>query len=221
MSSRFSTVAALEAFLIERLAQPLPGAAAQRKFAPLPPRKGWEPNLVPDGERHAAALLLIYPGPAGPSIVLTVRRDDLPRHPGQVSLPGGGLDPGETHHETALREAEEEIGLSPRDVRVIGRLSSLWVIVSGFVVFPFVGIVDTRPDFQPEAREVKQLLEVPVAHVLDRGRLNWERRTRDNVVVRYACFDLGGHKVWGATGMILSEFAALFDPDFTPGPPPE
>lgn len=220
MSSQFSTLPALEAFLTARLAQPLPGAMAQRRFAPQPPRKGWEPGLVPEGERHAAALVLIYPGPEGPSIALTVRRDDLPHHPGQVSLPGGGLDPGETHHDTALREAEEEIGVSPADVRVIGRLSSLWVIVSGFVVFPFVGIADARPDFRPEAREVAQLLEVPVAHVLDRGRLGWERVTRDHVVVRYAYFDLGGQKVWGATGMILSEFAALFDPDFAPGPPP-
>ena len=185
----------------------------------MPPRKGWEPGLVPEGERHAAALVLIYPGPEGPSIALTVRRHDLPHHPGQVRrCSGGGLDPGETHHDTALREAEEEIGVSPADVRVVGRLSSLWVIVSGFVVFPLVGIADARPDFRPEPREVAELLEVPVAHVLDRRRLGWERVTRDHVLVRYAYFDLGGHKVWGATGMILSEFAALFDRRLHPRP---
>jgi len=220
MSSSFSTVQALEAFLTDRLTQPLPGARAQWRFAPAPPRKGWQPDQVPEGKRHAAALVLIYPGPEGPSIVLTVRRHDLPHHPGQVSFPGGGLDEGETHHDTALREAEEEIGVPPADVRVIGRLSSLWVIVSGFVVFPFVGVADRRPDFRPAEREVAELLEVPVAHVLDRRRLGWHHVKRDLIDARYAYFDLGGHKVWGATGMMLGEFAALFDPDFGPGPQP-
>lgn len=206
----------IESYLRTRLSRPLPGAAAQRRFAPRPPRKGWSPELVPGSERQAAALLLIYPGSDGPSIPLTVRRHDLPHHPGQVSLPGGSIDAGETHHDTALREAEEEIGVSPRDVRVLGPLSSLWVIVSGFVVFPFVGVADERPAFRPAEKEVAQLLEVPIAHILDRGRLGWEHRTRDNVVVRFPYFELGGHHVWGATGMMLSEFAALFDPDFGP-----
>jgi 8-oxo-dGTP pyrophosphatase MutT (NUDIX family) len=213
------TLSELETFLRDRLAHPLPGPVAQRRFAPLPPRKGWQPDMIPPGERHAAALILLYPGPEGPSLALTVRHANVPHHPGQVSFPGGGLDPGEVALDAALREAEEEIGVPPGDVRIIGTLSSLWVIVSGFVLFPFVGVADARPDFKPAAREVEELLEVPVAHVLDRSRLGWTERTRDNVVVRYAYFDLGGHHVWGATGMILSEFSALFDPDF--GPPPQ
>jgi 8-oxo-dGTP pyrophosphatase MutT (NUDIX family) len=211
---------ALETWLRGRLVQPLPGAGAQRRFAPNPSRKGWQPELVPPHERQAAALILLYPGEDGRAMLpLTLRRDDLPVHPGQVSLPGGSLDPGEAHLDTALREAEEEIGVSPADVRIIGPMSSLWVIVSGFVVFPFLGVAHARPDFRPQAREVAKLLEVPLAHVLDRSRTGWERRAREGLVISYPYFDLAGHKVWGATGMMLSEFAALFEPDFGPRAP--
>jgi 8-oxo-dGTP pyrophosphatase MutT (NUDIX family) len=209
-------LAALESFLRGRLAGPLPGADAQRRFAPRPARRGWEPDLLPEGARQASALILIYPGAgaAGLSIPLTMRRDDLPHHPGQISLPGGGIDAGERPEDAALREAQEEIGVSPSDVRLIGALSPLWVIVSNFVVRPFVGVIDRRPDFRLAPQEVTTLVEAPLGEVRDASRLKWLRRTRDGVVIDYPYFDLGGHQVWGATAMMLGEFASLFEPDF-------
>ncbi len=148
---------------------------------------------------------------------LTLRHSDLPHHAGQVSLPGGAIDPGEGPDAAALREADEELGISTTDVRVLGALSTLWVVVSNFVVHPFVGIADRAPDFRVDPREVDALLEVPLAHLRDASRLAWTRRERDGVVVDYPCFDVAGHHVWGATAMMLGEFACLFEPGH--GPP--
>jgi len=207
----------VERLLTERLAGPLPGPPAQWRFAPRPALKGWAPELTPDTARQAAALILIYPGAEGPAVPLTVRRHDLPQHAGQVSLPGGRLDPGEVAREGALREAQEEIGIDPAAVRIIGELSSLWVIVSNFVVRPFVGIADACPEFRPAPREVAELLESPVHSLYDPARVGWTRQRRQGVVIDYPYVELAGHQVWGATAMILGEFAALFEPGF--GPP--
>ena len=216
-SSVLNDLTAIEAHLLRRLNEPLPGADVQKRFAPRPPHKGWSPDLVPDTARRAAALILLYPGTAGPSLPLTVRRHDLPQHAGQISLPGGAIDEGEAPVDAALRELHEEIGVARESVRIIGALSSFFVIVSNFVVYPFIGISDVRPDFHPEAREVAEVLEAPVQELLDRARTGWDRRPRENIIVDLPYMKTGPHMVWGATAMILGEFGALFDERF--GPP--
>jgi 8-oxo-dGTP pyrophosphatase MutT (NUDIX family) len=211
-----TTLPSLERFLRTRLTRPLPGAPVHWRFSPRPTRKGWSPDQVPAGARRASALILLYPGPAGPRMPLTVRRADLPQHAGQVSLPGGRIDPGEQPVDAALRETHEEIGVAPASVRILGALSSLWVVVSNHLVFPFVGVVDAPPAFAPAPREVAELLEVPLPEVRDPRRLGWSRHVREGVVVDYPHFALAGHQVWGATAMILGEFASLFDDAFQP-----
>ncbi|HUF47243.1 MAG TPA: CoA pyrophosphatase [Vicinamibacterales bacterium] len=205
------TVSELEQFLAGRLQAPLPGPAAQWRFAPRPARKGWDPGQQPAEARPAAALILVYPGERGPTIPLTLRRHDLSVHAGQVSLPGGRLDPGELPEAGALREAHEEIGIDPAAVRLVGPLSSLWVVVSNHLLHPIVGVTDTRPDFRLAEREVDSLIEVPVAELQNPACLAVHRLTGDGYVIDYQCFKVGGHDVWGATGMVLGEFAALFD----------
>lgn len=212
----------VEAFLRTRLAGALPGAPAQRRFAPVPARTGWEPDQRPSTARQAAALLLIYPGDGGLHVPLTLRPDDLPQHAGQISLPGGGVDAGESSQQAALREAHEEVGVDPGSVRILGRLSTLWVVVSNFLVQPVVGVTDRRPAFQLHAREVARLVEAPLAEIRNPQRLHWQRVTRDGIQVSYPYFDVAEHRVWGATAMILGEFACLWNdahcpPEILPG----
>jgi len=200
----------LETFLRTRLTEPLPGAQAQWRFAPKPARKGWDPGQTPESARHAAALILIYPGAEGPSIPLTLRHSTLPHHPGQISLPGGRLDAGERPEDAALREAHEEIGVDPASVRIVGPLSTLWVVVSNHLLHPFIGITDTPPEFKLAEREVEALIEAPVEHIRDSERLRQYRLARDGIIVDYQSIELGGHPVWGATAMVLGEFRELF-----------
>src|SRR6187399_1168883 len=129
----------LEAWLATRLAQPLPGVDVQHRYAPKPVYEGWRADARPAGSRHASALLLIYPGPLGPTVPLTVRHSDLPHHPGQVSLPGGRVGAHESAEDAALRETFEEIGVRPESVRILGPLSTLWIIVSNHLLEPYVG----------------------------------------------------------------------------------
>jgi 8-oxo-dGTP pyrophosphatase MutT (NUDIX family) len=199
--------------LAARLREPLPGAEAQLKMAPKHPGARPLTRDAPADVKHAAALILIYRVGDEHRIPLTVRRPDLLHHPGQISLPGGGLDHGEMHEAAALREAEEEIGVDPSSVRILGSLTPLYDIVSGFVVTPFVGVVGERPEFQPEAREVAEILEVPLADLSDPARRKWGNKTREGYKLDFPYFAVGDsaqHQVWGATAMILSEFVELF-----------
>jgi len=207
---------AVEAFLRDRLAQPLPGGDTQFRFSPLPTRKGWRPEMQPADARRAAALLLLYPDHDQVRLPLTVRRHDLPQHAGQVSFPGGRINPGESPVDAALRETHEELGVAPDRIRVIGALSSLWVVVSNHLLFPFVGVTDERPDFRPAPNEVAELLEIALPDVCDPARLGWSRHSREGIIVDYPHFDLAGHQTWGATAMILGEFGSLFTPEFCP-----
>ncbi len=201
-----------EARLRRRFDGPLPGPPAQRAFAPSPVLPGWSPELTPSTARRAAALILLYPDASGClTIPLTVRHENLPHHPGQVSLPGGRLHDGEEAERAALREAEEEIGVDPADIRIVGPLSTLWVAVSNFVARPFVAVTDRAPAFRLHPGEVSQLLEVPLADLRDPARVKWNRRDRNGVSTRYRYFDLAGHEVWGATAMMLGEFTTLLD----------
>lgn len=195
----------VEAVLRERLAGTLPGLDAQLRFAPFPARTG-EPHA---GARVAAALLLLYPGADGVSVPLTVRASTLARHAGQISLPGGATNPGETLVEGALREASEEIGLDPGEVRILGELTPVQVLVSGFTLHPIVGLADTRPPFHASPAEVAEILEVRLEHLRDASRIRTGTRVREGVAIEYPYFDLSGHHVWGATAMVLGEFICL------------
>lgn len=207
------------AHLLRRLRDPLPGPDAQRRFAPLPLIDGWSPEQTPETARRAAGLLLLFPGAAGPAIALTARSASLSTHAGQISLPGGVLEPGESAEAAALREAEEEIGVAPDAVRVLAPLSPLWIPVSNHVLTPIVGLAADAPAFRLHEREVDALIEMPVATLLDRAAIRWTHRLRGTTRIDYPYFDIGGQAVWGATAMVLSEFACLFDPRHTPGLP--
>ena len=202
-------LAEIEERLRERLRGTLPGVDAQVRFAPFPKSRGWRAGEFPIGARVAAALLCLYPADGGIAIPLTVRASTLARHAGQISLPGGATDPGETLAEAALREASEEIGIDPSTVRVLGELTPIHVLVSGFTLHPVVGVTDVRPAFQPAPGEVDAIVEVPLEDLKDASRVRTGTREREGVEVQYSYLDLGGHQVWGATAMVLGEFIQL------------
>jgi 8-oxo-dGTP pyrophosphatase MutT (NUDIX family) len=199
----------LERDLRLKLAETLPGVEAHMRFVPEPPRSGWLPGVFPENTRTAAALVLIYPADSGAAVPLTVRASGLARHAGQISLPGGASDPGESLAQTALREASEEIGIDPATVRVLGELTPVHVLVSGFTLHPIIGITDVRPSFIAAAGEVEEVLEVSLDDLRDASRIRRGTRVREGVAVEYPYFDLLGHHVWGATAMILGEFICL------------
>jgi 8-oxo-dGTP pyrophosphatase MutT (NUDIX family) len=192
----------------------LPGSEAQLRMSPNP-RMPWDPTRFPDGGRDAAALLLLYPHADDWHLLLTVRGSDLRHHTGQVSLPGGRVDAGESIEAAALREAAEEVGVSPEAVRVLGQLTPVQIPISGFVLHAVIGIADARPEFLPDDWEVARLIEVPLEALRDTSIVQMARRSRevdgqiDEIDVPY--FAVQGEQVWGATAMVLSEFLAVLE----------
>jgi 8-oxo-dGTP pyrophosphatase MutT (NUDIX family) len=191
-----------------RLREPLPGEQAQRRMMPQPPRP-WPSDFDASQIRHAAGLLLLFPLDRQAHLVLTVRAGTLGRHGGQVSLPGGVIDRGETIPQAALREAHEEIGLDPAGVRMLGALTPIEIRVSGFQLHPVVGAVDRRPALQPAHGEVAKILEIPVERLADRSCIAMNTLTRDGQTIVIPTFVVDGIEIWGATAMILSEFLEI------------
>jgi 8-oxo-dGTP pyrophosphatase MutT (NUDIX family) len=189
------------------LAQPLPGAAAQAALAPRP-RRRWPSGFNPARARHAAGLLLVFPVARAPHVVLTVRGHAL-RHGGQVSLPGGVVEPGESFEQAALREAHEEVALDPAQVRVLGSLTPLDIPVSGFRLHPVVGAAHSRPALHPADGEVARILEVPISDLLDPARFVEKKRVRDGQAMAIPALQLDDVELWGATAMVMAEFLAV------------
>jgi len=159
--------------------------------------------------RPAATLLAIYPDADGKLVIpLTVRHADMRAHAGEVSLPGGAVDPADVSPEAAaLREAWEEIGLEPELVRVIGVLDDVWIPVSNFELRPFVGTVASRPTLIPHDAEVSAIIELPLAALFDESVFGIEEFSGRDVTVRAGTYRYGGVRVWGATALTLGMLA--------------
>ena len=197
--------------LRDALGQPLPGLSAQMGMAPQP-RPGTDRILDPFLDcRRAAVMVLFYPCDDDLCLVLTRRTDLLESHRGQISFPGGSMDPGEDAVATAKREAMEELGVPPDAVEVLGQLSPLFIPPSGFCVYPVVSWTPVTPAFAPSEEEVAEVLQVPVRHLLlpaTRCEEMWDLR---GAHVRVPFYAVGSHKVWGATAMMLCELLSLLN----------
>jgi 8-oxo-dGTP pyrophosphatase MutT (NUDIX family) len=158
--------------------------------------------------RQSAVLVLIYPEMGeGLHLILTKRTDHLNGHSGQVSFPGGSVDEDDASYiDTALREACEEVGIcSQTQVKIIGRLTTMWIPPSNFDVHPIVAMMTREPKITPNPDEVAAVLHMPLSALLDDAtKKKTKMALRDfNLDVPY--YDVGGHIVWGATAGMLSE----------------
>lgn len=154
------------------------------------------------GVRDAAVLIPIVGGDS-PKLIFTVRTDTLPSHKGQISFPGGSIDPQDASGvDAALRESQEEIGIDPHSVEVIGELDSVPTFVSGYVIRPFVGWLDDRPALLPNPAEVARVLEVPIAELVEEihAAPGFSHQGRTFPTEAWIWHD---NIIWGATARIL------------------
>lgn len=154
------------------------------------------------GKTDAAVLVPLFDRGGELTAVFTERRHDLRRHAGEISFPGGRQDfPDEDLRQTALREANEEIGLAPADVELVGALPPVGTFVTGYRVFPFVGWLDEGHTWRPQASEVERVLELSLPD-LRRGYES-RRLIRKGVPIKTPTYTVDGHLVWGATARMV------------------
>jgi 8-oxo-dGTP pyrophosphatase MutT (NUDIX family) len=200
---------------LSRLPTPLPPARSDIDATIL--SRGRLPKGMPRGldgpTRDAAALVLLYPDVDGEAhIVLMVRPGGDHVHAGQVALPGGKREDHDAFPEgTALREAGEEVGLDPAaaGVTTLGVLETVDVRVSGFMMVPVLAVAEREPQLRADAREVAQLLTVPVRHFLPDAPVEMVEEDRDGWRLRYGAYPVAGYRVWGATGRALGQLGAV------------
>jgi 8-oxo-dGTP pyrophosphatase MutT (NUDIX family) len=196
-----------------RCQEKLPGKRAQQQLLARPrqpiPLSNTGEHAIP-----AAILILLHNDVNNDNSIrffLTERTHEVQYHKGQVAFPGGTWEEGEKLSETALRETHEEIGIKPEKVRIIGRLTPLFVSVTGFMIHPFIAALRSRSEPEPQPDEVKKVFSVHLEELLDPDSLKEEVRIIRDYTVDVPYFDLNGHKVWGATAMILAEFKACLE----------
>jgi 8-oxo-dGTP pyrophosphatase MutT (NUDIX family) len=175
---------------VERLIDPVP-----EHSAPLLPSF--------PGARVSAVLVALFEGENGAEVLLTRRSMHMRNHRGEISFPGGRLDPGETPIETALREAHEEVGLDPDAPSVVGELDHLNTIVSRSYIVPIVSVLDERPDLRPRTGEVDRVFWTPITDLTRPGTYRMERWGSPPMDRPLHFFELDDETVWGATAHML------------------
>jgi len=191
-----------------RLINNLPGKDEQWRMR-VTSDKSYNFDNTEEDAIQSAVLILLYEENGVICFTLTERTQTVEHHRGQISLPGGARETDEKLSSTAIRETQEEIGIYAYDVDLIGALSPLFVPVTGFIINPFVGIINANFDPQPAPEEVETVISVHVNELLNDDNELQEKRNLHGYDVNIPYFLLSGHKVWGATAMILSEFKTV------------
>jgi len=189
-----------------KLQDPLPGIEAQKKMLPLMEQADRFDQLAMDKAKPGAVLILFYPETSRIYFPLIERPVYEGAHSGQIALPGGKYDPDDPDYQaTALREAEEEIGINAAEVKILGLLTQLFIPVSNFLIYPYIGYLKEKPIMKPEPREVARIIPTEVNEIFDPGNYKQRIIKVRSQRLQAPYFDYHGHVVWGATAMILAE----------------
>jgi 8-oxo-dGTP pyrophosphatase MutT (NUDIX family) len=195
------------------LLNPLPGINAHQRLEPVS-RKRYNPFPDPlKPPRESAVLILIFPENGGLSTAFIKRNEYDGVHSGQIAFPGGKMElTDESLSHTAIREAYEEIGITPTDIQVIGYLSSIYIPPSNFNVQPVIGWLPYTPEFKIDTSEVSMAFSVPLKELFSGNNIHKETISfRDGFNIEVPCYILQNQIIWGATSMILSEFIEVVE----------
>jgi 8-oxo-dGTP pyrophosphatase MutT (NUDIX family) len=168
-------------------------------------------KTITDEKRKPSAVLVPIYNEEGQCHILFIHRtDNVKEHKGQISFPGGARQDGESLLDTALRESQEEVALSPNEVEILGELDDTLTVTSNFVVTPFVGVIPGPNDLRADGWETDELIEVPIASLLDKS----SREDKEEVIggrpVTSYFYHCGDRVIWGATARILHQFLELY-----------
>jgi 8-oxo-dGTP pyrophosphatase MutT (NUDIX family) len=196
--------------ITERMNAPLPGRPAHLQMAHITRRHYVD---APAEAKQAAVLMALFPKNEEWHILFIERNaNDRDHHGGQIGFPGGKAELGDASMlATALREAEEEVGIGREEVKVIGGLTELYIPVSNFQVHPFLGYLEEKPNYLLQAEEVNAVLEVPLSHFqLTKVRRSTDIRIAPQITLKHVpYFDVQGRVLWGATAMMLNELLEI------------
>jgi 8-oxo-dGTP pyrophosphatase MutT (NUDIX family) len=186
----------------------LPGAAVQSLYQPQA-SYGRHFGPAPETARPAAVLVLLYTDAGAWHLPLTLRPSYLADHAGQISLPGGAIEPGEPSELAAVRELNEELGVDAQSIELLGQLSPIYLFRSNYLMTPWLAVTRSRPDWKPNPAEVAELVELPLAVLLDPKTTTVEVWQDQGIAFQVPALRYRGHVIWGATAMILAELAAI------------
>lgn len=202
--------------LQQRLQKPLPGLTAQLKMMSSGLKKN-NINMyseVAENAKKACVMLLLFQKEGEWHTALMERPESPYAHSKQVSFPGGGVEEIDANLEAAgIRETEEEFGIPRENINVIGRMSQLYIPVSNYLVYPFVGYLEAAPSYTPDPAEVAEIIEVKIEDLLNPAlRKETTIETSSGLTLKEVpYYALNGKRVWGATAMMLSEFVEMMN----------
>jgi 8-oxo-dGTP pyrophosphatase MutT (NUDIX family) len=191
------------------LSQGLPGSVSHKKMLPLN-RTLQASEHEQKAIKHSSVLLLLFVENNGLHVILTKRPAHMKHHAGQIALPGGRIEKDETALETALRETWEEIGIASEQIEILGSLSELYVQVSRFLIHPFVGWLEKKPEFNINKNEVEKTIAFPLK--LIKNSFDEVELSTFSGLLKVPCIKFDDEIIWGATAMILSEFYDAIKP---------